>query len=211
MLQWITLHYVSRPSPGPFLCRVWVQCVWARIVSARTSWRRAELATGGSQHCAVSSVEKAGWDRGQTVSWRALDTIPVPSSLIKLRFSELKMEMLQWRQQARSSDLTSGYSVSSILFQLSFPLVALATQLGHRVTEHLMLHANTLRKSNCDVVSSNCVKTRYTIAIIILDLVIYDVRDLIGLLATSTRRLDKCCFLAINRLLSSSHHVLTCL
>ena len=55
-----------------------------------------------------------------------------------------------------------------------------------------MLHANTLCKSNCDVVSSNCVKTRYTIAISILDLVIYDVRDLlklIGLLATSTRRL----------------------
>ena len=48
------------------------------------------------QSCAVSSsVEKAGWDCGQTVSWRALDTIPVPSALIKLRFSELKMEMLQ--------------------------------------------------------------------------------------------------------------------
>ena len=86
------------PLPSPGVGAVSEDSSAVTIASARTSWR-AELATGGSSGaelcCAGSSVEKAGWDCGQTVSWRALDTIPVPSALIKLRFSELKMEMLQ--------------------------------------------------------------------------------------------------------------------
>ena len=64
-------------------------------LESRASYGREGGSSGAELCCAASSVEKAGWDCGQTVSWRALDTIPVPSALIKLRFSELKMEMLQ--------------------------------------------------------------------------------------------------------------------